>query len=140
MRGVTGLPCDLRAALCRSGGKLDLGCGDPIRLRILLDGSVCEIFTSLGQVLTVRVNRCAAGAGQAPAESQRLVPAHGPRAIWPDDTSLAASQCRPSTPRTQADLADAAVWGLSGQGPKLVRACCALQRAAVTQRRQGRPG
>ena len=42
---------------CRSGGKLDLGCGDNIRLRILLDGSVCEIFTSLGQVLTVRVNR-----------------------------------------------------------------------------------
>ena len=35
-------------AVCRSGGKLDLGCGDPIRLRILLDGSVCEIFTSLG--------------------------------------------------------------------------------------------
>ena len=52
------LRCDT-LLLCRSGGKLDLNCSDPIRLRILLDGSVCEVFTSLGQVLTVRVNRCA---------------------------------------------------------------------------------
>ena len=41
----------------RAGGKLDLHCGDPIRLRVLLDGSVCEVFTSIGAVLTCRVNR-----------------------------------------------------------------------------------
>ena len=40
------------------GGKLDVGEQDPLRLRVLLDGSVCEIFTSTGTVLTTRVNRC----------------------------------------------------------------------------------
>ena len=43
--------------MLRAGGKLDLHCGDPIRLRVLLDGSVCEVFTSIGAVLTLRINR-----------------------------------------------------------------------------------
>lgn len=41
----------------RAGGDIEIDEHDPIRLRILLDGSVCEIFTSTGTVLTTRVNR-----------------------------------------------------------------------------------
>ncbi|KAK9812554.1 hypothetical protein WJX73_008374 [Symbiochloris irregularis] len=41
----------------RAGGEIDIGEHDPIRLRVLLDGSVCEVFTSTGTVLTTRVNR-----------------------------------------------------------------------------------
>ena len=41
----------------RVGGALDVGEQDPLRFRVLLDGSVCEVFTSTGSVLSIRVNR-----------------------------------------------------------------------------------
>lgn len=40
-----------------AGGVLDLAPGSPLGLRILLDASCLEIFTSTGQVLTTRVYR-----------------------------------------------------------------------------------
>ncbi|KAF5840337.1 hypothetical protein DUNSADRAFT_17033 [Dunaliella salina] len=53
----------------RAGGTLDMREGDPLELRVFIDGSAVEIFTGTGQVLSTRVYR---GAPSRTAHSESL--------------------------------------------------------------------
>lgn len=72
----------------RVGGELDVGPQDPLRLRVLLDGSSCEVFTSTGTVLSIRTNRWAPPGGTGcSCEKLQLQPLML--------VSLICSACRP---------------------------------------------
>ena len=66
------------------GGEVDVGTQDPLWLRVLLDGSVCEVFTSTGTVLSIRTNRWGVLLGS-------VVVLHGPAREMFSDTGARTS-------------------------------------------------